>query len=419
MVDLAKECEVPDVVFKWLLTQVGGSKQYLTAEDIATIASTEALVDTNIIEEAKADGLLDALKPMGARAGIRKFWSRCSGMWNEEKAAKAALSSAAASAIAIAATPVPEPPQVEEGIPTKDFELIVKAWWDHHHFVLPDAQLLIPAQQKQMWKEWGMKPPQVSDWDARNLRQKSNSGRPKLPMIPLATGRPLEAEQHIVDAIDRSFELWVRCRAYLMTLSYVSILTPDWFPYQSAVEVADYLLRLMMDLYGGRSPDIHTMVGAWAATSAYWSEMVRIQKRSPAEVFTNMGMWSHKWSWNQADIVSVATGSRPAPPRTEADNSDLKARLDQVTGQVRRLQSSADQSSGSRRNGNDDRWADIREPPLKKGKGKGGNGGGGMGAGKGGGGQNGYGGNGGNGGKQGGGGDRRGNHDNKARRPRR
>ena len=192
-----------------------------------------------------------------------------------------------------------------------------------------------------------------------------------------------------------------------MTLSYVSILTPDWFPYQAAVEVSDYLLRLMMDLYGGRSPDIHTMVGAWAATSAYWSETVRISKRPPVEVFTNLGMWNHKWSWVQADVVTVATGSRPAPPRSEADNNDLKARLDQVTGQVRRLQSSADQGGSSKRQANNDTWHDIREPPQKKGKGKNGNGGGGMGAGKGGGGQSGHGGDGGNGGKQGGGSGRR------------
>ena len=193
--DLAKECDVPDAVMTWLLAQVGGSRTSLTLEDVATIASSPALVDTNIIDEAKADGLQDVFKTMGPKAAIRKFWGRCSALWGEEKAARSAMASAASSAIAIAAAP--EPPPVDEGIPTKDFEKIVKAWEHRHGFVLPDAQLLVPAQQKQMWREYGMQPPQLSDWDARQLRQKSNAGRKTEPLIAVTAGKPLEAVAHI------------------------------------------------------------------------------------------------------------------------------------------------------------------------------------------------------------------------------
>ena len=345
IVALAAECAVPDPVVQWLVTQVGGAKKSLNIEDIATIAPTLELVDKNLIDEAKADGLDGVFKQMGPKAAVRKFWGRCNSQWIEEQSAKAAVASATSTALAISAAP--EPPPAEEGIPSKDFALIVAAWEKRHNFVLPDAQLLVPSQQKEMWREFGKEPRQLADWDARQLRQKCNAGRKTEPLISITAGKPLEAVAHIADPIDRVFELWKRCRAYVMTLAYVTILSPDWFPYQAAIEISDYLLKLMMDQYGGRSPDIGTLVGAWAATSAYWCETVRISKRPAGEIICNLGMWNHKWNWVPAGMAVLTDGPNPAPPRSEADNSELKQRLDQVTGQVRRLQSVSEQSRSS------------------------------------------------------------------------
>ena len=74
-------------------------------------------------------------------------------------------------------------------------------------------------------------------------------------------------------------------------------------------------------------------------------------------------MWNHKWNWVPAGMAAVADSSSPAPPRSEADNNELKQRLDQVTGQVRRLQSAAE---NSRRPANNAPWNDTREPSYKK-----------------------------------------------------
>ena len=345
---LALECAVPDEVMKWLVTQVGGAKQSLTIEDVATIAPTLELVDKNLIDEGKADGLDAVFKPLGPKAAVRKFWGRCNAQWTEEQTAKAAVATATSTALAVSAAP--EPPTADEGIPSKDFALIVAAWEKRHNFVLPDSQLLVPSQQKEMWREFSKDPKQLADWDARQLRQKCNAGRKTEPLISITAGKPLEAVAHIADPIDRIFELWKRCRAYVMTLAYVTILSPDWFPYQAAIEISDYLLKLMMDQYGGRSPDIGTLVGAWAATSAYWCETVRISKRPAVEIICNLGMWNHKWNWVPAGMAALADGANPAPPRSEADNSDLRQRLDQVTGQMRRLQSAADQPRRPRDN---------------------------------------------------------------------
>ena len=379
VIAMAAECKVDDEVMKWLL-----KSNVRTIEDVATIAPTEALVDANLIEEAKNEGV-KAFATMGPKAAVRKFWSRCRTLWTEEETAKSALSAATSTALAVAASQPVAP--IDDGIPIKDFEAIVKAWESKHGFILPDAQLLIPAQQKALWRDFNQTNPQVSYWDARQLRQKSAINRKTDTLIAVTQGRPLEGVATISDAIDRTFELWSRCRAYLMTLSYISICTPSWFPYQSALEITDVLLKLMMDTYNGYCPDVATLTGAWAATSMHWAEQVRISKRPPSDVFTDVGRWQHKWNWVPADQSAMAAveGGRPAPPRSEADNKELKDRLDQMTGQVRRLQSTADRGSGSERSTRNDTWPDIREPPRKVQKGaKGGKGGGKQGGGKGG-----------------------------------
>ena len=86
-------------------------------------------------------------------------------------------------------------------------------------------------------------------------------------LVYIVPGQAVEGVGVIADTIERAFELWMRIRAYLNTLSYVSILTPDWFPYQAAQHVSAQLLIFMTCTYKGHSPDVDFLVGAWGATS--------------------------------------------------------------------------------------------------------------------------------------------------------
>ena len=109
------------------------------------------------------------------------------------------------------------------------------------------------------------------------------------------------------------------------------------------------------------------MVGAWAATSLYWAEECRVQEKKPSEIFPDIGKWQHKWVPVEMPMVSLTTpcgGGRPAPPPQDADNRELVNRLDAVSGQVRRLQASADgEDNANRRAGGKGRqeW-DVSDP---------------------------------------------------------
>ena len=122
--------------------------------------------------------------------------------------------------------------------------MISKAWDDRHHFTLTDSQLLTPFQQGKLWREYNMDPKTIAFMDVCQIRTRAMVNLPMGTVVSILPGQPLESTQIIADPIEKAFDLWVRLRAYLYTLAYVSILDSDWFPYQAAVAVSEQLLVL-------------------------------------------------------------------------------------------------------------------------------------------------------------------------------
>ena len=220
-----------------------------------------------------------------------------------------------------------------------------------------------------------MAPKAVTFMDARQMRTRAMINMPKGNQVAINPGGLLERVEIIADSIEKAFELWTRIRAYLYTLSFVSILEPNWFPFQAALTVSEQLLVFITDTYKGHSPDMDSLIGSWGATSLYISETTRIQKATPNTVFTDVGKWQHKWTWVPPPAAAVAakadnlTAGRPAPPQHQADNTQLQHRLDSMSGQVKRLQALADQQprhsntggGGQNSGGAQGRWSDVRD----------------------------------------------------------
>ena len=126
-----------------------------------------------------------------------------------------------------------------------------------------------------------MTPSTITFMVAREMRTRAMINMPTGTLVSIIPGQTLEGVEVIADSIERAFELWVRIRAHMMTLSYVSILKPDWFPYQAAVVVSEHMLVFVTDTYRGYSPDVDFLIGAWGATSLYFTEETRVQKKDP------------------------------------------------------------------------------------------------------------------------------------------
>ena len=87
------------------------------------------------------------------------------------------------------------------------------------------------------------------------------------------------------------------------------------------------------------------LVGAWASTIHYFSEQVRMTKRSAHDIISNIGAWEHKWKWSSSSAASVGSGGHAGG--REPDNKALQNQIDSMKGQVKRFQQQAGRASRS------------------------------------------------------------------------
>ena len=174
-----------------------------------------------------------------------------------------------------------------------------------------------------------------------------------------------------------------------MTLAFVTVvLNEDWFPLQSAMLVSEQILTYVTDTYRNQSPPLSFLVGAWASTTQYWSQQIRVNSQPPKLVMGAVGAWEHKWKWTPSEADNGSSGSQGGgsarPMSREPDNKALKNEVDTLKGQVKRFQQAADRMYRSEAPWNQSNDAPERENKRargsgggkdgKKGKGKGGNG---------------------------------------------
>ena len=131
---------------------------------------------------------------------------------------------------------------VDSNIPNVDDIDIAAKWQARHNFGLPDAQLLIPTHQGKMWRGFSLHPPQITIWLAETLRTWSCVNKNVGHQLSIAPGRPAETIEVIAECIEKAFELYIRTRAFFMTLAYISICKPNWFPLQNAMQVSEQIL---------------------------------------------------------------------------------------------------------------------------------------------------------------------------------
>ena len=120
--------------------------------------------------------------------------------------------------------------------------------------VLPDSYLLVDTTQGRMWNDYHMDPPRLGVWLAEKLRTRASINHAVGLQVAIVPGQPAITEAIIADQVERSFELYVRARAFFHTLALVTILAPDYFPLQTAMMASELILAAVSASYGGRVP---------------------------------------------------------------------------------------------------------------------------------------------------------------------
>ena len=312
--EFLKKAKLKEDVGEWLL-----ARGVTTYEEVALLADDLPGVTPGLFAVMKAADV-ESMKEMIAIVNCKKLWRLCKDQ--DELDRKVPGSSAEVTG--------------EMPIPQADHHLITEAWTDKHNMVLPDSQLLIPTHQGKMWREANMTPPQVSTWLAQTLRTRACLNNTMGTQLAVVPGRGVEAIEVVADAIEKAFELWVRIRAFFMTLAFVSIKYPKWFPLQSAMMASDLILQKIMATYKGRTAPLQFLVNAWAETTHWLSEQVRMgasetPRRTPASIMDNAGAWETRWAWNPSSGSDTSAGGGAVP---QADDRVMKTQLANMNKQV-------------------------------------------------------------------------------------
>ena len=321
-------------------------------ESVALMAAEEKAVEKNLVEPANAKSV-KSTQTIKGKVAVTKFWIGCRRLYDTDKAPAPALS----------AQDAPIPVEQETDLKTR--------WSNRHNFVLPDAMILVDSNQGRMWRDCNASPPRVGVWLAEALRTRSCVDKSVGHSLAIVPGKAAETVAVIADTVARPMELYIRTRAFFMTLAYVSSPSPQWFPYQSAMAASEQILGHITATYDGRTPPVAFLVQAWAATSHHLSEQVRVTGRTPREILDNTGSWEHKWKWAPQAGTGPMTGAGSGGP----DNSQrLQQEMDKMKETMKHYQSQRDAALSKANRLENDRGQQQRrqeEPPRKAQRGEG------------------------------------------------
>ena len=268
----------------------------------------------------------------------------------------------------------------EDGkIPDRECKDIAAEWFKRHNFVFPDNMSLITSQQYKLWKEVNLDPPMIEPWFAQKIRHKGEGAPTSVGHTISVVGKSVESLQVVLDMVEDKMELWMRIRAWFMTLCYVSISKPKFFPYQLAVLVSEHVLKLITATFDKRRPPLQHMITAWDNTAHSWSEDMRMTKRSAAEIISSFSHWEGKFAWMPAMSQAGASDNSSSASKVntsslEADNKKLMNTVASLQGTMKQMKNQAmtqaaqtkHQGGGKGRGQNQDYYGEDRSQVPKR-----------------------------------------------------
>lgn len=277
-------------------------KKILDADSFALLASEEKEVKEDIFKMARASNC--PLDEIAEQVAVKKLWIACRKI--------------------MASGSTPSMSANEDGLPKETDTDLKTHWKSMHGFVLPDSWLLSPQLQRKLWVGANATTPNVEVFLMENLRLLSQRSRASSTSVNLVPGRLLSGTTMEIDMIQNSMEVYMRARAWFMTLAFVSVRNRAWFDVQTAVFASDKIMELVQMTSAGQSPPLSHFICAWAATVNYFSEQVRVTGQPLLTFVKNTGAWEHRWSWSAPAADGRAHHGEDLPRDVAADVNKIK-----------------------------------------------------------------------------------------------
>ena len=132
-------------------------------------------------------------------------------------------------------------------------------------------------------------------------------------------GQMPKASEILVDPVGDVDELWLRIRALLSTLSYISITRPTWFSFGDSEELSDNFFHWMHTKYEGRRLPVQFFLSAYIGTFQHFYEEIRLHNTPLSVLVKNIS--AYRPFWTQAAATSSNIPNMSPPPRATSGNS--------------------------------------------------------------------------------------------------
>ena len=271
----------------------------LTVAKFASAAATEEKVETRLIP---ASGIGDLT--FGEEVAITAAWNSCRANMS------GAASSSGGAQMKSRASHMPE------GV-----EVMLRAKWRGlHAFPLMGSWLVNEDTMTKMYlglsaTEKSLHVPDIASMARRSdLTQKSAKGT-------LITEGLVEQVQISLDPCTTHPEFHLRMRAYLMTICYLNIANPEWFPFETALIVTDFMFEQVNMRPDGKRPTLACLSACYLATFGEYAKCLQNDGTPLDAWLKNKTNWQHLWK------ESISNFDPERSTATEVGNFSVPANL--------------------------------------------------------------------------------------------
>ena len=347
------------------------SKDFLDPMDIGLLgADEEAVIETvrKAIRDHEGDkpnfGITEA-------KNLKKLWTFCK-------------SSVPSVASAPASSAVPRAPDDEEAIPEGVPEAIEKAWLAKHGFHLSGARLLIGGDFNRVYNCLNKKKlRELPKMNPEKFRLANEGVTGESKGLFLSEDGSVSSQKKFFCEIIAHDMLWWKIRAFLSTISFLTILSPEFFPYQACENFCDALHDVILSPVAGGRLSIVQCKTAWMTMISALHVKIHQSNCTLASLTENEMTWKHCWAWHSGS-GSHSGGGTEKPP--SAFEKRIQGQIDRLANQgaggggrkqrARRGNGYGGDGGGANNQGGNNKNFNSNVPPPPNGGGKGGSGGG-------------------------------------------
>ena len=292
MLQLMAEKKVSEPFVKWLVTQ-----DIFTFEDFVWAARNKhEMVDEEIITPSKVAMDLKDKVP------IRIAWYAASEKLEARKAGKIASAQ-----------------DDDRDISEENTQILQDEFDRRHSFKLGSKRLLSGMLQEHMRKAFNMTPKTFKLVLPDKLLLLNVVGTSLGNSMVFLNGQLPKSSEIVVDPVGDVDELWLRIRALLSTLSYISITRPTWFSFGDSEELSDNFFSWMHTKYEGRRLSLQFFLSAYIGTFQHFYEEIRLHNTPLSALVKNISAYRPFWTQSAASSSNIPNMS--PPPRATSGNS--------------------------------------------------------------------------------------------------